>query len=127
MSVFVNQDYAQPTAHLHRYSMRIDGFASLQAPYEGGEVLTSPFRFTGDTLWLNFATSAAGFIKVEILDRYGKKIEGFELENAKEMIGNEIEKSVTWQGNPALAALAGKPVRLRFIMKDADLYSIRFR
>jgi len=25
MSVFVNQDYAQPSAHLHRYSMRLDG------------------------------------------------------------------------------------------------------
>jgi hypothetical protein len=127
MSVYVNQDYAQPTAHLHRYSLRMDGFVSLNASYEGGEVLTRPLRFTGNTLWLNFSTSAAGFIKVEILDPDGNKIAGFELENAKEMIGNEIEKAVVWQGNPDLAKLMGKPVRLRFVIKDADLYSLRFR
>ena len=127
MSVYLNQDYAQPTSHLHRYSLRIDGFVSLNASYEGGEVTTKPFRFTGDTLLLNFSTSAAGFIKVEILDTEGKSINGFELENATELIGNEIEKSMSWKGNPDLAKLMDKPIRLRFVMKDADLYSLRFR
>ena len=138
MSIYLNQDYAQPTAHLHRYSLRIDGFSSVHAPYNGGEMITRPFRFYGDTLFLNFSTSAAGFIKVEILDSEGKIVEGYELENSKELIGNEIEKAVTWLGNPDLmkpkglstnltvAKLAGKPIRLRFVMKDADLYSLRF-
>ncbi|NOR75141.1 MAG: hypothetical protein GQ525_08265 [Draconibacterium sp.] len=127
MSVYVNQDYAQPSAHLHRYSLRIDGFASVHAPYKGGELITKPFRFTGDKLFVNFSTSAAGFIKVEILDLNGNKIEGFELENSSEIIGNEIEKAVSWNDNPELKKLNGKPVRLRFVMKDADLYSIRFK
>ncbi|MEN8202436.1 MAG: exo-alpha-sialidase [Bacteroidota bacterium] len=127
MSIYVNQDYAQPTAHLHRYTLRLDGFASVQASYEGGEMITRPFRFTGDTLFLNFSSSAAGFIRVEMLDLEGKQIEGYELENSKELIGNEIEKAVMWQGNPDLMQLNNKPVRLRFVMKDADLYSMKFR
>ena len=127
MSVYLNQDYAQPTAHLHRYTLRIDGFISLNASYDGGEIITKPFRFTGDTLFFNFSTSAAGFIKIEILDLQGNNIKGFELENSKELIGNEIEKAVTWQGNPDLTKLMDKPVRLRFVMKDADLYSLRFK
>jgi len=127
MSVYVNQDYAQPTAHIHRYSLRIDGFTSVHASYDGGEMITRPFRFTGDTLLLNFSTSAAGFIKVEILDLQGNTIQGYELENSKEVIGNEIEKAVSWQGNPDLKQLMNKPVRLRFVMKDADLYSLKFR
>ncbi|MCK4990809.1 MAG: hypothetical protein KAS29_10000, partial [Bacteroidales bacterium] len=126
MSLYVNQDYAQPTAHLHRYSLRIDGFTSLHAPYEGGEMITRPFRFTGDTLLLNFSTSAAGYIKVEILDLQGNILEGYELENSKELIGNEIEKAVSWKGNPDLEKLVNMPIRLRFVMKDADLYSLRF-
>lgn len=81
MSIYVNQNYAQPTAHLHRYALRIDGFTSVHASYDGGEMITKPFYFTGDTLLLNFSTSAAGFIKVEILDLQGNKIEGYELEN----------------------------------------------
>ncbi len=126
MSVYLNQDYAQPTSHLHRYTLRIDGFISVHAPYEGGEMTTRPIRFSGDTLFLNFSTSAAGFIKVEILDLQGNGIEGYELENSTELIGNEIEKGVIWQGNPDLRKLMDRPVRLRFVMKDADLYSIRF-
>ena len=39
---------------------------------------------------------------------------------------DEIERAVTWRGNSDVGALAGRPVRLRFVMKDADLYSIRF-
>jgi len=42
------------------------------------------------------------------------------------IIGNEIEKEVTWKENPNLKGLNGKPVRLRFVMKDADLYSLKF-
>ncbi len=126
MSLYVNQDYAQPTAHLHRYSLRIDGFTSLHAPYEGGEMITRPFRFTGDTLLLNFSTSAAGYIKVEMLDLQGNILAGYKLEDSKELIGNEIEKAVSWKGNPDLGKLAGSPVRLRLVMKDADLYSLKF-
>ena len=126
MSIYVNQDYAQPTAHLHRYSLRIDGFTSVHASYDGGEMITRPFYFTGDTLLLNFSTSAAGMIKVEVQDIDGRPIEGFEADNANELIGNEIGKVVTWNGNPDFNALNNQPVRLRFVMKDADLYSLKF-
>ena len=127
MSLYVSHDNAQPTKHLRRYSMRLDGFASLNAPYSGGEMITKLLTFKGKELLLNFATSATGFIKVELLDEDGNKIPGFELENSIEIIGNEIEKTVTWEGNPDLEKLNGKSVRLRFVMKDVDLYSIRFK
>jgi hypothetical protein len=78
MSAYVNQDYAQPTAHLRRYSMRLDGFASIRAPHEGGEVLTKQFAFAGNRLFLNFATSAAGFVRVEVQDASGKPSAGSE-------------------------------------------------
>lgn len=48
MSLYVNQDYAQPTAHLRRYSLRLDGFASARADAQPGEMLTRPFIFTGN-------------------------------------------------------------------------------
>ena len=127
MSIYVNQDYAQPTAHLHRYALRLDGFASVSAPYRGGEMTTKPIRFSGDKLYINFSTSAAGYVKVEILDLANNKMEGFELENSVEIIGNEIAKAVAWKGNPELNELNGKAVKLRFVMKDADLYSFSFR
>ena len=127
MSLYLNQDYAQPTAHLRRYSLRLDGFASAQAGFSGGELLTKALKFSGDTLTLNFATSAAGGIRVEIQDAVtGKAMPGFSLGDAVEQIGNEIERVVTWKGASDVSALANKPVRLRFVMKDADLFAFQF-
>jgi hypothetical protein len=126
MSLYVNQDYAQPTAHLRRYSLRLDGFASAQAPYSGGELLTRPLRFEGNRLTLNFSTSAAGSIRVEIQDATGQPLPGFTLDDAIETIGNEIERTVEWKCGGDLSSLAGQPVRLRFVMQDADLFALRF-
>ncbi len=126
MSVYVNQDYAQPTAHLRRYSMRLDGFASVRAEYEGGEFVTQPLVFAGQQLAINFATSAAGGIRVEVIDAEGQPMAGYSLAEAREQIGNELQRIVSWQGGSDLKGLAGRPVRLRFVMRDADLYALRF-
>ena len=127
MSLYVNQDYAQPTAHLKRYSLRLDGFASVQAPYAGGELLTKPLKFTGDRLELNFSTSAAGSIRVEIQDAAGQPISDFAVGDCVEIVGNEIGRVIRWKGGADLSGQAGKTVRLRFVMKDADLFSFQFR
>jgi hypothetical protein len=74
MSFYVNQNYGQPTAHLRRYSLRLDGFACVRAPYAGGELTTRPFTFTGKSLRVNFATSAAGGIRAELQDVAGNSI-----------------------------------------------------
>jgi hypothetical protein len=126
MSIYTNQDYAQPTAHLHRYSLRLDGFASVRADYNGGELLTRPLRFAGTTLTLNFSTSAVGSIRVEIQDEAGQPIPSFAAADCVDVIGNEIDRSVRWKHGSDVSSLAGKTVRLRFAMKDADLFAIRF-
>jgi hypothetical protein len=125
MSLYVNQNYGQPTSHLRRYSLRLDGFASVNADYDGGEMRTKPLRFQGSKLLLNFATSAAGGVKVELQRPDGTPIRGFTLADCQELIGNDIERAVTFAGGN-LRRLAGQAVRLRFVMKDADLYALRF-
>lgn len=127
MSLYVQQNYGQPTAHLHRYSLRLDGFSSVRAPYEGGELVTKPLVFAGDRLVLNFSTSAAGGVRVELQDAGGTPIPGYTLEEATELIGNEIERVVSWKQGPAVSKLAGRPIRLRFVMTDADLFALQFQ
>lgn len=126
MSIYVNQNYAQPTAHMRRYSLRLDGFASLSAPYEGGEMLTRYFTFSGSKLELNYATSAAGEIRIEIQDEHGQPIPGFRWEDSQMIVGNEIARVVLWNHSEDISRLAGKKIRLRITMKDANLYSIQF-
>jgi hypothetical protein len=127
MSLYINKNYAQPTAHINRYTLRIDGFVSVSAGYSGGEMLTKGLKFEGNDLLLNFSTSAAGFIKMELLDQNNNPIPGYTIDDSPEIIGNELAKTVTWNNNRMLNALEGKIIRIRFIMKDAHLYSIRFR
>ncbi len=126
MSLYVQRDYGQKTAHLERMTLRLDGFASLNAPYQGGEMLTHPLKFSGSRLEINYSTSAAGGLRVEIQDAQGQPIPGFSLAECPEILGDEIQRIVSWEVGSDVSSLAGKTVRLRFVMKDADLYSIRF-
>ena len=127
MSFYVQRHYAQKTAHLQRMSLRLDGFVSLHAPYAGGEMRTRPLTFSGRQLEINYSTSAAGSLRIEIQHASGKPLPGYSLANCPEIIGDDIERVVQWKSGSDISQFAGKPIRLRFLMKDADLFAIRFR
>jgi len=127
MSLYAHCHYAQPTCHAARYTLRTDGFASVNAPYAGGELVTHPLEFSGTQLVLNYATSAAGELRMEVQDAEGRALPGYALGDCPPIFGDQIERVVAWQRGPDVSALAGRPVRLRFVMRDADLYSLRFR
>lgn len=111
---------------LRRYTLRLDGFVSAYAPMEGGTIVTKPIVFSGDQLHLNLATSAAGDIRVELQHADGSPIEGFTREQCEPIFGDTIDRVVHWEGGAACAALAGQAVRMRFDLRDADLYAYRF-
>ncbi len=77
-------------------------------------------------LLLNFATSAAGSIRCEIQDAEGSPIPGFALVESDQLYGDSLDRALSWKGRRELKELAGRPVRLRFVMRDADLYALRF-
>jgi hypothetical protein len=126
MSFLVNRNYGQPTAYLRRYDLRLDGFASVHAGFTGGRLTTRPVVFDGTRLDLNFSTSAAGSVRVELLDENGGAVPGFTLAEAHELVGDEIERVYNWKRGTDVSSLRGRPVRLRFHIKDADVYSFRF-
>lgn len=126
MMFWVNRRYMQESWHIERLLLRLDGFASVNAPWAGGELLTHPFTFEGSELEINYRTSAAGSIRVGILDAEGKPIPGYTLDDSSEIIGDEIARVVAWKQGADARRLAGQPVRLRFVMKDADLFALRF-
>ena len=129
ISLYVSEGdgWEGPGTSLSRYTIRIDGFVSVEAPMAGGEILTKPLVFEGDELLINFATSAAGSVRVEIQDAMGKPVDGFGLADSEEIYGDSIGRVVAWEAGKDVGVLAGSPVRLRFILRDADLFSFRFR
>ncbi len=127
LSVYYGENYKRPTCRARRATYRTDGFVSVHAGYGGGELVTRPLTFSGDELVMNFSTSAVGSVRAEIQDADGRPIKGYELHRSSEIFGDAIEQVVSWGDATDVGALAGSPVRLRFVMKDSDLYSIRFR
>ena len=126
LTLYAQEFYYIGDVRLRRYTLRLDGFASIHAPIAGGELVTPPLIFKGKSLSMNFASSAFGSLRVEIQDADGKPLPGITLDDSIELYGDTVARNAIWKNNPDLSALAGKPVRLRFVMRDADLYSIKF-
>lgn len=112
---------------LRRYTLRLDGFVSVNAPMSGGELITKPFTFKGTSLELNLSTSAAGSVLVEIQDEKGRPIPGFTLNDCQEVFGDAIERRVSWKNGFNTSSLQGTLIRLKFVIKDADLFSFVFK
>jgi hypothetical protein len=114
-------------AVLSRLVLRRDGFVSARAAYSGGVFTTPPVVFRGSKLRLNVDTSATGIVRAGILDARGQAIPGYRVEDCDRIhTANETDRVVTWRGKSDVQGLAGTPVRLRFAMRDADLYAFQF-
>ena len=109
-----------------RAVLRLDGFISADAAYTGGELTTKSLVFSGERLQLNVDTGAGGTAKVEIQEPSGRPISGFTESDADEINGNYIRVFASWNGSTDTSPIAGRPVRLRFLMRDAKLYSFQF-
>lgn len=121
-----DEGYWQDHVVMRRYTLRQDGFVSVRAPLGGGELITKPLTFAGAKLVINYATSAAGSVQVEIQDAQDKPIEGFTLDESDVVFGDHLERVVSWKNGADVSKLAKQPVRLRFVLKDADLYAFQF-
>lgn len=109
-----------------RYTLRIDGFASLHAKTRAGLVVTQPLTFTGKELSLNVATSGYGSVYVEICDPSGQPIPGFSKADCDMIYGDTLDRRVSWRGSRDVSALSGRPVVLKFYLCEADVYSMIF-
>jgi len=104
---------------LWRYSIRLDGFASQSSVYPEANLFTKPFIFEGKDLFINFSTSAYGYMRFTIKDEDGKSI------SSCQTFGDSTDRRVRFDGD--LSAFAGKPVTMQLNMVDADFYSFIFR
>ena len=127
-SLYAAEDRRTGTSmRLRRYCYRTDGFVSVSARESTGELLTKPLTFLGDRLVLNYTSKPGGSVRVELQDAAGKPCPGYELNNCQVTGGDEIKRTITWNKTHDVSQLTGQPIRLRFVLKDADLYSFQFK
>ena len=120
LSIYCQDFYRARDVQLNRYAIRIDGFFSWSCGYRPGHVLTKPVTFQGAELEINFATSALGYVRITLCDENGSEIPGFD---SGRLFGDSLDRHVDFDGD--LRTLAGRPVRLKIEMSDAELYSFR--
>jgi len=103
--------------------LRRDGFASMDASGKSETLTTRPLTFKGKYLFVN-AKCPEGQLKAEVLDKDGKLIEPFSVENCKAVSCDKTLAAVTWKvSDPDLSKVSSKPVRLRFHLRNGSIYS----
>jgi hypothetical protein len=126
-SMYISEHYRWPDNRLRRLVLPRHRFASVHAQAQGGQIVTRPLTFQGERLALNYATSAAGSVQIELQDESGQPIAGFAQQDMEPLYGDELDAVVTWKSGADVSSLAGKTVRLRIVLKDADVYALRFQ
>jgi hypothetical protein len=109
-----------------RATLRLDGFVSLRAGDREAVITTRPLVLQGRELVVN-ADCPRGALTVEVLDEDGKPLQGYTRKDADRFTGDAVRHVATWKGGADVSPLAGKTVRLRFYLRDGDLYSFAAR
>ena len=105
-------------------TLRLDGFASLDASYDGGRITTKPFRTHGRQLCVN-AKADCGRLRAEVLDQSGQSLSGFGRDDCRAMQVDRVNEPMSWKENASLDSLKDRPIRLRFHLENVRLYSYR--
>jgi hypothetical protein len=122
---------AKASAAVGLATLPLDGFVSMEAGPNPGFILTRPFIFHGRRLLMNLEAAAKGSagvdeatsLQVELLDAGGNPASGG---RSEVMTGTNTRQPVAWDDPHLLAEWEGRPVCLRFRMRNVKLYSFQF-
>jgi len=121
LSLYMGKGYRSRPVTFERYTLRLDGFFSWHADFEDGEVITKPTLVEGGRLFVNFSTSALGYLRIELLDENGSAVDGYD---SGRLFGDSVNRPIDFER--PLTEFLGKRVKMKITMKDADFYSFCF-
>ena len=110
--------------HLGLAKIRLDGWVSLDAFVREGYVETKPVWSAGAKLIINGKCNSGGHIMVEVMDNWDNVWDGFSRKECDVFTGDAVNHVVSWQGRTDVNSIPGI-VKLRFHLKNAELYSFR--
>ena len=105
-------------------TLRLDGFASIDASYDGGTITTVPFELAGAELHVN-AKCDFGRIAAELLDEGYRTVPGYSVDDCIAASADATDQVIRWRGEANGRPLSGigAPARIRFHMANSRLYS----
>lgn len=114
-------DWSDGPVQVFRYTLRMDGFVSQGADFRGGRLVTKPFVFDGDHLFVNFSTSSAGHMRIYFEDKSRNIMQGYD---SGELFGDSIDRVVDFPC--PLSDIKGQEVVMCIELCDAEIYSFQF-
>jgi len=84
-------------------------------------VTTTPLRSTGGSLSVNYA-APNGLLQVEILDDKNAVVAGYGRNDCLPLLGDCANQPVLWKTQKVLPNVS-ENVRIRFLLRNASLYS----
>lgn len=100
-------------------SIRIDGWCSMAASFDGGTVTTKPILLPADaTRMLLNASSRWGAIIVEVLDESGAAVA-----ESRPLTGDNVRMEAVWPNGSFARLPRQRPYRFRFRIVNARIYS----
>ncbi len=118
LSFYLTPGYSGKCEKLARYTVRLDGFFSWSGDVNGASLITKPLMVDSDDMSINFETSAVGGIRIQICDKDGNEIEGYD---SGILYGNSLDRKVVFE--KPLKDLKGKEIKIKFHFKSCNLYS----
>jgi hypothetical protein len=119
------------TGHIGLGTLRRDGFVSMDASPRGGTLTTKPLLLTSQqsgnapTLLHVNVDSGWGHCQIELLDEGGNPIPGYTKDDADDIVADSVQTIAAWNGESDISELLRRPIRLRFHLRSARLYSFR--
>lgn len=116
-------DEKRPSGSIGLATLRLDGFCSMQAKRTEGWFVSRREQFDTPRVRINAKANSGGKVTAEIADRWNRVIPGFSRNECIAFSGDSCNHQLVWstQTFPTEALNAEK--KIRFILKDADLYS----
>ena len=103
--------------------LRLDGFCSMQAGESEGWLVTRREPFAIPAVTLNARTRPGGWVAAEILDRRNRPVPGFSRADCLAFSGDSVRHELKWKSSAFGERQRAGDYKLRFFLKEADLFS----
>ncbi|MCH2372558.1 MAG: hypothetical protein MK538_00130 [Planctomycetes bacterium] len=104
-------------------TLRVDGFASLNAGERPGVVVTRPLTYAGKTLYVNADVAPGGSIRCELRRFDGQVVESHSFGKSQPVRGDTFRGKLTWVTSETLPPTRQTGYRLALELTKAKLYS----
>lgn len=103
--------------------LRLDGFCSMRAGVKEGSLISRREVFRTPKVNINAKTATTGYVIAELLDRNNNVIPGFSRADCIPFKGDSVRGAIEWKTESFPDKWIGADKKIRFFLKNADLYS----